>query len=107
MGEGFSAQVKLATSDEDGRQYAIKIFDLQNEQFNERAFRLLKQEVEATNELEHKNIVKYLEFKEEANLTKRNGEVKRVAYIVQELVEGGELFDYIIDDGAFSEPIVK
>lgn len=67
----------------------------------------MKQEIDATAELEHKNIVKYHEFKEEANLTTKKGEAKRVAYIVQELVEGGELFDYIIDDGAFSEPIVK
>ena len=63
--------------------------------------------MDATTTLEHKNIVKYLEFKEEATLTKKNGETKRVAFIVQELVEGGELFDYIMDDGAFSEPIVK
>lgn len=63
--------------------------------------------MEATTELDHKNIVKYLEFKEEAQLIKRNGAVNRVAYIVQELVEGGELFDYIMDGGAFKEPIVK
>ena len=37
----------------------------------------------------------------------KKGKTKRVAFIVQELVEGGELFDYIMDDGAFSEPIVK
>ena len=63
--------------------------------------------MDATAQLDHKNIVKYIEFKEEATVTKKNGDVNRVAYIVQELIEGGELFEYIMDDGAFSEPIVK
>ena len=59
--------------------------------------------MDATTTLEHKNIVKYLEFKEEATLTKKNGETKRVAFIVQELVEGGELFDYVVEKGTLSE----
>ena len=74
LGEGFSAQVRLAVADHDNNQYAIKIFDLQHPEFNERAFRLLKQEVEATTSLEHKNIVKYHEFKEQAILTTKRGE---------------------------------
>jgi serine/threonine protein kinase len=40
-------------------------------------------------------------------MTNKHGRTKNVAYIVQELIEGGELFDYIMDDGAFAEPIVK
>ena len=65
LGEGFSAQVRQAVSDHDpDQQFAIKIFDLESPQFNERAFRLLKQEVDATTTLNHKNIVRYMEFKE-------------------------------------------
>ena len=63
LGEGFSAQVRLAET-EDGQRYAIKIFDLDKPDFNERAFRLLKEEVKATTQLDHPNIVKYHDFKE-------------------------------------------
>ena len=47
LGSGFSAKVKIGTS-QDGTEYALKIFRLDNENFNERAFKLLKEEVEAT-----------------------------------------------------------
>jgi serine/threonine-protein kinase RIO1 len=44
LGSGFSAKVKLATV-QDGTQYAIKIFRLDNPEFNQRAFQLLRDEV--------------------------------------------------------------
>jgi serine/threonine protein kinase len=47
-------------------------------------------------------VVKYFEFKENAIWNKSSGQVQ-VAYIVQELIEGGELFDYVANSGPFSE----
>ena len=38
---------------------------------------------------------------------KRDGSEKRVAYIVQELIPCGELFDYIKNCGSFSEPLAR
>ena len=35
------------------------------------------------------------EFKEDAVLVKSNGTQVRVAYLALELLEGGELFDYV------------
>ena len=63
LGEGFSAKVKLAT-DPNGKQYALKIFDLSKDGNNQTAMKYLKQEVEATLNLDHKHIVKYYNFKE-------------------------------------------
>lgn len=40
LGEGFSAKVKLAT-DEQGNEYAIKIFDLANESISQRQMELI------------------------------------------------------------------
>ena len=40
-------------------------------------------------------------------MTKKNGERIPVAYIVQELVPGGELFDYVANSGPFRESIVR
>ena len=106
LGKGFSAEVKLAT-DPSGAEFAIKMFDLENPSFNKRAFRLLKEEIHATTSLDNRHIVKYLDFKEDATIVQKNGSTKRVAYIVQELVSGGELFDYISNSGAVSESICK
>lgn len=55
----------------------------------------------ATSQLDNLHIVKYIEFNEQATLVKKDGSTKRVAYIVMELVNQGELFDYIANSGAF------
>ena len=99
-------RVKLGTS-QDGTEYALKIFRLDNPQFNDKAFKLLKEEVEATNQLDHKHVVKYFEFKENATMIKKNGDQIQVAYIAQEMIAGGELFDYVANTGPFSEEICK
>ena len=52
LGSGFSAKVKLGTA-LDGTEYALKIFRLDSPNFNEKAFKLLKEEVEATTSLDH------------------------------------------------------
>lgn len=72
LGSGFSAKVKVGMA-EDGTEYALKIFNLQNPNFNARAFKLLREEVEATTSLEHDNVVKYHDFKEDAIMIKANG----------------------------------
>ena len=38
---------------------------------------------------------------------KKNGKEKPVAYIAQEAVLGGELFEYVLNTGSFSEPICR
>ena len=106
LGSGFSAKVKLGTA-QDGTEYALKIFRLDNPQFNDKAFKLLKEEVEATNQLEYKHVVKYFEFKENATMHKKSGQQVQVAYIAQEMIAGGELFDYVANSGPFSEEICK
>lgn len=52
-------------------------------------------------------MVKYFEFKEHAIWHKSHGRQVEVAYIAQEMVPGGELFDYVANSGPFSEPICK
>jgi RIO-like serine/threonine protein kinase len=46
LGSGFSAKVKLGTA-QDGSEYAVKIFRLDNPDFNARAFQLLRDEVQS------------------------------------------------------------
>ena len=106
LGSGFSAKVKLA-SDPQGNQYALKIFNLNNPQNNAKAIELLKKEVESTQKLDHQNIVKYYQFQENSVQNKKSGEKVPVAYIAQEPVLGGELFDYVANTGPFSEEICR
>jgi serine/threonine protein kinase len=106
LGSGFSAKVKLA-SDPQGNQYALKIFDLNNPQNSGKAMELLKKEVESTQKLDHHNIVKYYAFKENSTQKKKSGETVPVAYIAQEPVLGGELFDYVANTGPFNEEICR
>ena len=51
--------------------------------------------------------MKYHEFAERAVYTKKNGQSYEVAYIVQDLIEGGELFDYVANSGPFAENFCK
>ena len=51
--------------------------------------------------------MRYHDFKEDSVLQKSNGQTKNVAYIVQEMITGGELFDYIANTGAFDERVCK
>ena len=98
--------MKLAT-DAQNNEYALKIFDLTNPRNNKKAIDLLKKEVEATQKLEFKHIVKYHEFSEKSTLKKKNGETVPVAYIAQEAIKGGELFDYVANSGAFDEKVCR
>ena len=73
LGSGFSAKVKLGTNPS-GDQFAVKIFRLDNPEFNQRAFQLLRDEVQSVQTLDHKHVVKYFEFNENAIWNKKNGD---------------------------------
>ena len=57
-------------------------------------------------QFEHRHVVKYFRFKEDG-IYQKGDESYEVAYIVQELISGGSLFDYIANSGKFSEAICK
>ena len=106
LGEGFSAKVKVGVAP-DGTEYALKIFDLDNPKFNSKAFKLLQEEVNAATQLKHPNVVCYHDFRKDALMNKADGTTANVAYIVQEMITGGELFDYVANSGAFSEDVCR
>ena len=61
LGAGFSATIRLAHTD-DGTSYAVKIFDLRKESNNAKFLKLIKEEVQATIDFVHPNIVRYYEY---------------------------------------------
>ena len=107
LGEGAAAKVKLAQHS-NGYLYALKIFDLSNK----RTFKAKRKQFEAEarfckSKIRHKNFVKYQGY-EEASILRRKKAKKfkkgsSVSYIVQEYVPGEELFNYILETGAFDE----
>ena len=94
LGSGVSAKVKLA-QDPSGQQVALKVFDLTNPSCNEKILAALRREVQVYKGLDHANIVRLIDFKENSEKIKENGQKKKVSYIVLELISGGELFDYV------------
>ena len=93
LGAGISATVKLGHA-ADGTRVALKIFDKGNPNNTNKALTALKTEVDVFKNLDHPYMVNLIEFKEHAVWVKAEGSVT-VAYMALELIEGGELFDYV------------
>jgi serine/threonine protein kinase len=87
-------RVVLAQDDETGDKYAIKIIKGDFNQ-NERLKELIRSEVSNMKKLAHGNLVNLIDYKENGTLTKENGRIETITYIVLELATGGELFDYV------------
>lgn len=56
--------------------------------------------------LNHINIINLIECKA-GEYIKRNGQVKKVYYIVLEYAQGGELFEYVANTDRFSESVCR
>ena len=87
LGTGFSAKVKLA-QDQNNNVAALKIFDLSNQMIQTGLLTLIKAEFQATQRLDHPNIVKYYEYNERSILNKEDGQQIPVAYIAMEAILG-------------------
>eukprot|EP00344_Euplotes_crassus_P001899 CAMPEP_0197006306 /NCGR_PEP_ID=MMETSP1380-20130617/34183_1 /TAXON_ID=5936 /ORGANISM="Euplotes crassus, Strain CT5" /LENGTH=270 /DNA_ID=CAMNT_0042425839 /DNA_START=132 /DNA_END=945 /DNA_ORIENTATION=+ len=61
-------------------------------------------EVAIMKELNHENIIKLLDFSDDAQYTLPDGRSMDVYYIALELAEHGEIFDIVAETGRFSEP---
>jgi len=90
LGEGATAKVKLAV-DQDGKRVAIKVFKEPKEKLLDE----IERECGVLLTLNHPNIVHVIEWQKIAYKVKENGAKQRVAIIVLELIEGGELFDFV------------
>jgi serine/threonine protein kinase len=103
LGSGASCKVKLGLDRETGRKVAIKVM---NDKMDERDRELVNTEVQAMQNLSHSNVVKQIEFGRDW-LVKDSGKKKEVHFIVLELCNGGELFDFVANSGRFKEPVAR
>lgn len=86
--------------------WALKIMD-KNEEHQDAMLKIVAAEIETMAELNHPNIVNLLDYSLQDSLVKPNGETKDVFYLALELASGGELFDFIAETGAFTEPVAR
>ena len=66
-----------------------------------------KEEVSKVAGLSHQNLVYYYGYHSNANYIRPGKESVKVDYIVEELVNGKELFDYVANVGGFDERICR
>ena len=99
LGSGAFATVKLATRKSTGERFAMKIVEkkkfamIEFQGSSSASGDKLKREVDILQQCDHPNIVKcYAVF-----------DTPKYLYILLELVQGGELFDRLVDRGAFEE----
>lgn len=68
---------------------------------------LVMNEVEVMKELSHPNLVRLVDFSDDAEYKRPNGSKLKVFYLALELVSGGELFDFIAETGRFTEETAR
>ncbi|XP_065506830.1 testis-specific serine/threonine-protein kinase 3 [Caloenas nicobarica] len=94
IGEGTYSKVKEAFSQKHQKKVAIKIID-KKECPEEFIHRFLPRELQIITRLDHRNIIRVQEMLESAE-----GKI----YLVMELAEDGDIFDYILRQGPLPEP---
>jgi serine/threonine protein kinase len=94
VGVGSTSTCHRCTRKSDGVEFACKVIDKQ--QIDEKFTGLLDQfyiEIKALQSLEHRNIISLVDvFETSAKI-----------YMVMEMMNGGELFDYVVEKGTLSE----
>ena len=72
---------------------------------NQQSF--IESEVNILSQLNHKNIIRIFDVKQNSKLVYPSGKTKPITYIALELATNGELFDYISETGKFSEKTAR
>ena len=94
IGFGGFGVVKLVKSKTDGQQYAMKVFEL-DDQERERTLRQTQDEYEKVKDLSMSYIPKYYDFKIDEVWTRRSGNTRQVSYLLMENCQGLEVFEFI------------
>jgi serine/threonine protein kinase len=68
---------------------------------------LVLHEADIMRNLNHKNLVRMLDFDAHGELKNPDGSTRNVFYMALELCSGGELFDFIAQTGRFTEPVAR
>jgi serine/threonine protein kinase len=106
LGSGGFAKVKLGHHCETKEQAALKIMK-REEKVPPAFYDLVMNEVDSLRGLDHKHIIKLIDFYEAETETKIDGEKKDVFCLVLEFARNGELFNFIAQGGALPEKVTR
>ncbi|KAI9913218.1 hypothetical protein PsorP6_005808 [Peronosclerospora sorghi] len=106
LGSGLQGKVKLGVDTVTQQRVALKIID--TAKLHRKAMVNVYREVEAMSRVSHTNVLRLLSVHDNVAYPKRNRRSsKQVIVIVLELAAGGELFDFMMYTGCFSENIAR
>ncbi|GMI48957.1 hypothetical protein TrCOL_g13184 [Triparma columacea] len=105
LGSGATGKVKLGIDTVTGEKVALKIMGRRVN--SKRQADQIKREVAAMTTLVHPNVLALRHHVSELPYPKSDGTFKDCTLLVIELASGGELFDFMMYTGAFSEPIAR
>lgn len=97
LGRGAFSVVKKATSVKDGTLCAIKVINKAKLLGDPKSQEQVMREIEILKKVRHPNIIRYIDCVDTPGKM----------YIVLEFADGGELFDHIVEQGAFPEEDAK
>mmetsp|Transcript_23864 Transcript_23864/g.56795 ORF Transcript_23864/g.56795 Transcript_23864/m.56795 type:complete len:400 (+) Transcript_23864:360-1559(+) len=90
IGQGSVAKCKLATDKKTGQTVAVKILERKHSEFDYDGLIL---EIEVMRRVDHPGCIKLYDVYEDT----------KSVFLIQELAQGGELFDRVIENGAYCE----
>jgi len=105
LGKGMSGKVKKGKHCSSGEIVALKIIERANAR--KRILSQLHTEIMAMKSLQHPNILNLLHVSLNATYPRRCGETRQVMVIGLEMAKGGELFDFMMYTGSFSEILAR
>jgi len=104
IGQGGYGKVKFASCKFTKKTFAIKIFKKNQAKSTYTTF---LNEVRYMKLLNHSNIPAFYASYDSVDYIKENGEIQEVSAIVMEYMPNGDLWDYIMVSGGFSEEIAR
>eukprot|EP00471_Norrisiella_sphaerica_P003657 CAMPEP_0184489588 /NCGR_PEP_ID=MMETSP0113_2-20130426/15878_1 /TAXON_ID=91329 /ORGANISM="Norrisiella sphaerica, Strain BC52" /LENGTH=470 /DNA_ID=CAMNT_0026873105 /DNA_START=60 /DNA_END=1473 /DNA_ORIENTATION=- len=105
LGGGATAIARIGVHHETGKKVALKILWKLKE--NASRVRSVKAELKALGTVKHDNVVKLKGVDWEGQYPHNDGTKTDAAVITLELCENGELFDYLMHTGSFSEEVSR
>ncbi|OQR92749.1 CBL-interacting serine/threonine-protein kinase [Achlya hypogyna] len=105
LGSGLQGKVKLGIDLKTGEAVALKL--IKAESLSNKACHNLFREIESMKRVQHPNVLRLLAVKKDVEYAKKKGGFQKVVLVVLELASGGELFDFMMYTGRFSEEIAR
>ncbi len=106
LGSGYSGKVKLGQDKDSKQLYALKILNSENKHI-EKIKTTLKNECDIMKNLNHVNVVKFIDIRDDGHYTSKSGKEKQVVYAIIELANKGEIFEVLYNVGPFNENLAR